>query len=60
VGTAELFDSLESAPETYHRRFANVLIVNGLNTTVRLKSNPTTPTPADCIACTISNEDIEE
>jgi hypothetical protein len=57
VGIAELFDSLESAPETYHRRFANVLIVN---TTVRLKSNPTTPTPADCIACTISNEDIEE
>ena len=29
-------------------------------TTVRLKSNPTTPTPADCIACTTSNGDIEE
>jgi hypothetical protein len=26
---AELFDSLGNAPETYHRRFANVLIVNG-------------------------------
>jgi hypothetical protein len=24
------FDSLGSAPETYHRRFFNVLIVNGL------------------------------
>jgi hypothetical protein len=60
VGTAELFYSLGSAPETYHRRFANVLVVNGLNTTVRLKSIPATPTPADCIACTISNGDIEE
>ena len=29
VGPAELFDSLGNAPETYHRRFANVLIVNG-------------------------------
>jgi hypothetical protein len=29
VGTAEFFDSLENAPETYHRRFTNVLIVNG-------------------------------
>jgi hypothetical protein len=29
-------------------------------TTVRLKSNPTTPTPADCIACTTLNKDIEE
>ena len=29
VGPAEFFDSLGSAPETYHRRFANVLIVNG-------------------------------
>jgi hypothetical protein len=28
VGTAEYFDSLGNAPETYHRRFANVLIVN--------------------------------
>jgi len=27
-GPAEFFDSLGSAPETYHRRFANVLIVN--------------------------------
>jgi hypothetical protein len=24
------------------------------------KSNPTTPTHADCIACATSNEDIEE
>ena len=29
VGHAEFFDSLGSAPETYHRRFANVLVVNG-------------------------------
>jgi hypothetical protein len=29
VGPAEFFDSLGNAPETYHRRFANVLIVNG-------------------------------
>jgi len=29
VGPANFFDSLGSAPETYHRRFANVLIVNG-------------------------------
>ena len=29
VGPAELFDSLGNAPETYNRRFANVLIVNG-------------------------------
>jgi hypothetical protein len=26
---AELSDSLGNAPETYHRRFTNVLIVNG-------------------------------
>jgi hypothetical protein len=49
-------DSLGNTPETYHRRFAN----NRNTTTVRLKSNPTTPTPADCIACTTSNGDIEE
>ena len=29
VGAAKFLDSLGSAPETYHRRFANVLIVNG-------------------------------
>ena len=29
VGPAEFFDSLGNAPETYHRRFANILIVNG-------------------------------
>jgi hypothetical protein len=29
VGPAEFFDSLGNAPETYRRRFANVLIVNG-------------------------------
>jgi hypothetical protein len=29
VGPAEFFDSLRNAPETYHRRFAIVLIVNG-------------------------------
>ena len=29
VEPAEFFDSLENAPETYHRRFAIVLIVNG-------------------------------
>jgi hypothetical protein len=29
VGPAEFFDSLGNAPEAYHRRFANVLIVNG-------------------------------
>ena len=30
VALAEFFDSLGNAPETYHHRFANVLIVNGL------------------------------
>jgi hypothetical protein len=41
---AEFFDSLGNALETCHQRFANV---NGRNTTtVRLKFNPTTPTPA--------------
>jgi hypothetical protein len=29
VGSAEFFDSLGNGPETYHHRFANVLIVNG-------------------------------
>ena len=29
VGPADCFDSLANASETYHRRFANVLIVNG-------------------------------
>jgi hypothetical protein len=29
VGPAEFSDSLGNTPETYHRRFANVLIVNG-------------------------------
>ena len=29
MGPAEFFDSLGYAPETYHRRFANVLIVKG-------------------------------
>jgi hypothetical protein len=29
VGPAEFFDSLGNAQEAYHRRFANVLIVNG-------------------------------
>ena len=29
VGPAKYFDSLESAPETYHSHFANILIVNG-------------------------------
>jgi hypothetical protein len=29
VGPAEFFDSLGNASETYHHRFANVLIVNG-------------------------------
>ena len=29
VGPVEIFDSLGNAPETYHRRFPNVLIVNG-------------------------------
>jgi len=28
VGPAEFFDSLGNVPETYHRRFADVLIVN--------------------------------
>ena len=28
VGPVELFDLLGNPPETYHRRFANVLIVN--------------------------------
>jgi hypothetical protein len=30
VGPAEFFYSLGNAPETYHRRFPNVLIVKGL------------------------------
>jgi hypothetical protein len=29
VGPAEFFDSLGNTPETYHHRFAIVLIVNG-------------------------------
>jgi hypothetical protein len=29
VGPPEFFDSLGNAPETYHRRFVKVLIVNG-------------------------------
>ena len=29
VGPAEFSDSLGNAPETYHRHFANVLIVSG-------------------------------
>jgi hypothetical protein len=29
VGSADFFDSMGNAPETYHRHFANVLIVNG-------------------------------
>jgi hypothetical protein len=28
-GPAEFFDSFGRAPETYHRRFRNVLIANG-------------------------------
>jgi hypothetical protein len=32
---------------------------NRNTTTVCLESNQTTPTPADCIACTTSNGDIE-
>ena len=28
-GSAEFFDSFGQAPETYHRRFRNVLIANG-------------------------------
>ena len=28
-GPAEFFDSFERAPETYHRRFRNVMIANG-------------------------------
>jgi hypothetical protein len=61
VGPAHFFDSLGNAPETYHRRFANVLIVNGPQyyySSSRI--HPMTPTPADCIACTTSNGDIEE
>ena len=30
AGSAEFFDPLGNAPEAYHRRFHNVLIVNGL------------------------------
>jgi hypothetical protein len=29
VGPADFFDSLGNAPETHHRRFANVLVVTG-------------------------------
>jgi hypothetical protein len=48
VGPAHFFDSLGNAPETYHRRFANVLIVNGPQyyySSSRI--HPMTPTPAD-------------
>jgi hypothetical protein len=48
VGSVELFDPPGSAPETYHRRSAKVLIVNGPQYYyVRLESNPTTPTPCE-------------
>ena len=62
VGPAEFFDSLGNAPETYLLCFANFLIVNydRNTTTVRFKSNPTTPTHADDIVCTTSTGDIEE
>jgi hypothetical protein len=49
VGPAEYFDSLGNAPETYYRRFTNVLIVNGSQYYYR------SPTPVDCIACTMSS-----
>ena len=61
VGPAEFFYSLGNtgnvstavSPTSWSSTDRNT-------TTVRLKSNPTTPTPADCIACTTSNGDIEE
>jgi len=45
--------------ETHRKRITAVspTSTNRNTTTVRLKSNPTTPTPADCIACTTSNEE---
>ena len=46
-----------------HRKHITAVSPTSTNrntTTVRLKSNPTTPTPVDCIACTTSNGDIEE
>jgi hypothetical protein len=61
VGPAEFFDLLGNAPEAYHRRFDNVLIVNGPQCYYcSSQIHPTTLTPADCIACTTSNGDIEE
>jgi hypothetical protein len=56
VGSAEFFDSLGNALETYHRRFANV---NG----PQYYYCPSQIQPDDtdtCIACTTSNGDIEE
>jgi hypothetical protein len=46
--------------ETHRKRITAVspTSTNRNTTTVRLKSNPTTPTPADCIACTTSNEEF--
>ena len=52
--------------ETHQKRTTSVSptswssITDRNTTTVRFKSNPTTPTPADCIACTTSNGDIDE
>ena len=48
--------------ETHWKRITSVspTSTDRNTTTVRLKFNPTTPTPADCIACATSNGDIEE
>ena len=62
-GTRRIFDSLGNAPETYHRRFAHVLIVNGPQYYYRSSQIQSDDTDTyDCIASTTptSNGDIEE
>ena len=59
VGPAGFVDSLGNGPETYHRRFPNVLIVNGLQYYYCLSQIQPDDTN-NCIACTTSNGDIEE
>ena len=52
VGLAEFLDLLGNAPETHHRRFANVLIVNGPQyyyCSSRIQPNDTDTCGLDCL-----------
>ena len=52
VGLAEFFDSLGNTSETYHRRFANVLIVNGPQyyyCSSQIQPNDTDTCELDCL-----------